>query len=62
MNSNKNNREREGGILDIAFLTAPLVGIFAILLSKDRSQAIKITALLATVVGLIAAVINHNVY
>lgn len=62
MNSNKKNREREDGILDFVLFAVPLVGIFAILLSKDRSRAMQTTALIATIVGLIATVIYYNRY
>jgi len=38
----------------------PLAGVLAILLSNDRSRTMKITALAATVVGLIATMIYQG--
>lgn len=60
MNSNKTNRERKDGILDFVLFAIPLAGVLAILLSNDRSRTMKITALAATVVGLIAAMIYQG--
>jgi len=51
------NRERRNGILDFVLFAMPFIGILAILLSNDHPRTLKITALIATGIGLIGAVI-----
>lgn len=51
------NKKGDEGILHVSFFLSPLLGVFAILFSNTHSQAIKVTTLLATIVGLIASVL-----
>lgn len=61
MDGNKKNRERKNGILDLVFFALPIVGVLVVLLSNDRPRAMKMTAIIGTAVGLIAAVI-YNIF
>lgn len=59
MKNNKINKERKAGILDFVLLANPLVGILAILFSNDEPRNMKIAAIIATFIGLVAAVIYN---
>lgn len=61
MGSNTNSKEGTRGMVDFLFSVVPWVAVLFILLSKQR-PAIKATALIATLVGLIASALYSGNY
>ena len=54
----KDKKERLG-YLDFIFAEVPILGVMSVLLSNDQSKSRKVTAILATLVGVISAVIYN---